>query len=55
MASGGNPLGIAMSPRLIAIAVVGLIILVFGGRFFKQIPPGHVGVAEKPNDIPAVR
>ena len=34
-----------LNPRLIAIGVVALIVLVFGGRFVKTVPPGHVGVA----------
>ena len=45
MANGRRVGGIEMNPKLIAIGVVGLVVLVFGGRFFKQIPPGHVGVA----------
>ena len=34
-----------MNTRLGAIGVVILLVLVFGGRFVKTIPPGHVGVA----------
>ena len=34
-----------MYARLGVIGVAVMIVLVFGGRFFKTIPPGHVGVA----------
>ncbi len=34
-----------MNARLGIIGVVVMVVLVFGGRFLKTIPPGHVGVA----------
>ncbi len=34
-----------MYARLGVIGVAVMIVLVFGGRFFKTVPPGHVGVA----------
>jgi regulator of protease activity HflC (stomatin/prohibitin superfamily) len=34
-----------MNARLGVIGVVVMVVLVFGGRFVKTIPPGHVGVA----------
>jgi len=34
-----------MNARLGIIAVAVMIVLIFGGRFVKTIPPGHVGVA----------
>ena len=34
-----------MNPKLASIAIVALIVLVFGGRFVKTVPPGHAGVA----------
>jgi regulator of protease activity HflC (stomatin/prohibitin superfamily) len=34
-----------MNARTAVIAVVVLVVLMFGGRFVKTIPPGHVGVA----------
>jgi regulator of protease activity HflC (stomatin/prohibitin superfamily) len=34
-----------MNARTAVIAVVVLVVLMFGGRFIKTIPPGHVGVA----------
>jgi regulator of protease activity HflC (stomatin/prohibitin superfamily) len=34
-----------MNARLGVIGVAVMIVLVFGGRFFKTVPPGHVGVA----------
>lgn len=34
-----------MNPRLVAVGVAVLVLLLFGGRFFKTVPPGHVGVA----------
>ena len=34
-----------MSPRLGVALAIGLVLVVFGGRFFRLIPPGHVGVA----------
>ena len=34
-----------MYVRLGVIGVAVMIVLVFGGRFFKTVPPGHVGVA----------
>ena len=52
MANGRRQVGgFEMNPKLIAIGVVGLVVLVFGGRFFKQIPPGHVGVATLFGDV----
>ncbi len=51
MANGRSLSGFEINPKFIAIGVVGLIILVFGGRFFKQIPPGHVGVATLFGDV----
>jgi len=34
-----------MNARLGVIAVAVMIVLIFGGRFVKSVPPGHVGVA----------
>jgi len=34
-----------MNPKLAAIAIVALVLLIFAPRFVKQINPGHVGVA----------
>jgi len=34
-----------MNTRLGIVGVVVLVVLVFGGRFVKTVPPGHVGVA----------
>ncbi len=34
-----------MNPRLASIAILALVVLVFGGRFVKTVPPGHVSVA----------
>jgi len=34
-----------MNAKLAAVGVVVLVLLMFGGRFIKTIPPGHVGVA----------
>jgi regulator of protease activity HflC (stomatin/prohibitin superfamily) len=34
-----------MNARLGVVAVVVMIVLIFGGRFVKSVPPGHVGVA----------
>lgn len=34
-----------MNTRLGMVGVVVMIVLVFGGRFLKTVPPGHVGVA----------
>ena len=34
-----------MNTRLGIVGVVVMIVLVFGGRFLKTVPPGHVGVA----------
>lgn len=34
-----------MNPRLASIAIVVLVVLVFGGRFVKTVPPGFVSVA----------
>jgi prohibitin 1 len=34
-----------MSPRIIGAVVVALLLLVFGGRFVKTVPAGHVAVA----------
>jgi regulator of protease activity HflC (stomatin/prohibitin superfamily) len=34
-----------MNTRVAVIGVVVLVVLMFGGRFVKTIPPGHVGVA----------
>ena len=34
-----------MNPKLASIAIVALVVLVFGGRFVKTVPPGHAGVA----------
>ena len=34
-----------MNPRLASIAIVVLVVLVFGGRFIKTVPPGFVSVA----------
>ncbi len=34
-----------MNSRLGIVGVVVMIVLVFGGRFLKTVPPGHVGVA----------
>ena len=34
-----------MNARLGVVAVAVMIVLIFGGRFVKSVPPGHVGVA----------
>jgi regulator of protease activity HflC (stomatin/prohibitin superfamily) len=34
-----------MNPKFASIAIIALVVLVFGGRFVKTVPPGHVGVA----------
>jgi regulator of protease activity HflC (stomatin/prohibitin superfamily) len=34
-----------VSPKLTAVAIVALLILIFGRQFFHQVPAGHVGVA----------
>lgn len=34
-----------MNPKLAAVAIVGLLILMFGQRFLHSVPAGHVGVA----------
>ena len=34
-----------MNPKLAAIAIVALLVLMFGQRFFHSVPAGHVGVA----------
>jgi regulator of protease activity HflC (stomatin/prohibitin superfamily) len=34
-----------VNPKLTAVAIVALIIMLFGRQFFHQVPPGHVGVA----------
>ena len=34
-----------MNARLVIIGVAVMVVLVFGGRFLKTVPPGHVGVA----------
>jgi regulator of protease activity HflC (stomatin/prohibitin superfamily) len=34
-----------MNARLAAVGVAVMVVLVFGGRFLKTVPPGHVGVA----------
>jgi regulator of protease activity HflC (stomatin/prohibitin superfamily) len=34
-----------MNPRFASVAIVALVILVFGGRFVKTVPPGHAGIA----------
>ncbi len=34
-----------MNPKLTAVGIVALIILLFGRQFFHQVPAGHVGVA----------
>jgi regulator of protease activity HflC (stomatin/prohibitin superfamily) len=44
-----------MNPKFASVAIVALIVLVFGGRFVKTVPPGHVGVATlfgEVNDMP---
>ena len=33
-----------MNPRIAAIVAAAFVVLVFGGRFVRTIPPGHVGV-----------
>lgn len=38
--SGGT-----VSPKLTAVAIAALLILIFGRQFFHQVPAGHVGVA----------
>ncbi|MDG2170538.1 MAG: hypothetical protein P8L44_21725, partial [Opitutales bacterium] len=30
---------------IIVVAIVAIVILAFGSRFFKTVPPGHVSVA----------
>ncbi len=34
-----------MNPRLVIILAVALVLILFGGRFIRVIPPGHVAVA----------
>ena len=34
-----------MNPKLTAVAIVALLLVVFGQRFIKTVPPGHVAVA----------
>ena len=34
-----------MNPKLAIIAIIGLLVLMFGQRFFHSVPAGHVGVA----------
>ena len=34
-----------MNPRLGMALAIGLALVIFGGRFVRVIPPGHVGVA----------
>lgn len=34
-----------MNPKLAIIAIIGLLVLIFGQRFFHSVPAGHVGVA----------
>ena len=40
-----------MNPRLVALVAGALILVVFGGRFIRVIPPGHVGVAVLFGDV----
>ena len=34
-----------MSPKMATALAVALVLIIFGGRFIRIIPPGHVGVA----------
>ena len=34
-----------MSPKMATALAVVLVLIIFGGRFIKIVPPGHVGVA----------
>jgi len=34
-----------MNPKLVAVGVAVLVLIVFGGRFVQTVPPGHVAVA----------
>ncbi len=40
-----------MNPRLATIAIIALLLLMFGQRFFHSVPAGHVGVAVLFGDV----